>query len=67
MATQKWNADFRRWEDDRPAPEPSQELRAKRIKWARILLANALDATSERLAERLIQRWGLNIIEIGGK
>lgn len=67
MATQKWNPDSRQWEDDRPAPEPSPELRAKRIRWAKILVANALDATSKRLAERLIKSWGLNALEIGGK
>lgn len=31
--------------------------RAKREKWASILLANAIDKTSLRLAERLIKDW----------
>ena len=40
-----------------PPPRYTPEQIAKRERWASILLANASDKTSFRLAERLIRDW----------
>lgn len=45
--------------DTAPAPEPTEAQQARRERMAALLLANAANETSRRIALRLARAWGV--------